>query len=178
MRLPRRQFLQLAGAAVAAPAFPRVASALVTAASAQAQEPLKVPWSMGTEAPQTKAPPNATDRHHHFYDSRFKTASNAAHPPDATAADYRLLQKRIGIVRHVVVQPVPYGVSNDGLIETLGEFGPTARDADLLPADPNVPPRDPSMMPASGQFRARTFSPEMIDASMPHWLEVYHRLFR
>lgn len=119
MKLRRRRFLQVAGAAVAASAFPQIASA--------AQEPQEVPWSTGTEAPGTKAPPNATDCHHHFYDSRFQTAPNAAHLPDATAADYRLLQKRIGIVRHVVVQPVPYGVVNDGLIEMLGEFGPEAR---------------------------------------------------
>jgi ABC-type Fe3+ transport system substrate-binding protein len=51
------------------------------------------------------------------------------------------------------------------------------RAADFLPADPNVPPRDPSMTPASGHFRATTFSPDMVDASLSHWAEVYHRLF-
>ena len=38
------------------------------------------------------------------------------------------------------------------------------RDADYLPADPAVPPRDPSLTPAGGHFRATTFSPEALDA--------------
>jgi iron(III) transport system substrate-binding protein len=52
------------------------------------------------------------------------------------------------------------------------------RDADYLPADPNVPPRDPSLTPAGGHFRARSFSPTALDAAMPHWADVYHRLFQ
>jgi iron(III) transport system substrate-binding protein len=52
------------------------------------------------------------------------------------------------------------------------------RDADYLPADPAVPARDPSLTPASGHFRATTFSPETLDAAMPHWADVYHRLFQ
>ena len=52
------------------------------------------------------------------------------------------------------------------------------RDADYLPADPAVPPRDPSLTPESGHFRARTFSPEALDAAMPRWFDVYHRLFQ
>jgi D-galactarolactone isomerase len=38
-----------------------------------------------------------------------------------------LLQKRIGTSRNVIVQPSTYGVFNDGLVEALGECGPTAR---------------------------------------------------
>ena len=52
------------------------------------------------------------------------------------------------------------------------------RDADYLPADPAVPPRDPSLTPDSGHFRATTFSPDALDAAMPHWDDVYHRLFQ
>jgi predicted TIM-barrel fold metal-dependent hydrolase len=93
---------------------------------AEAQE--NVPWSSGTSLPKTKAPPNATDCHHHIYSSRFKVAPNAAlRPGDASVADYRLLQKRIGTSRNVIVQPSTYGIDNDGLIEALGEFGPAAR---------------------------------------------------
>ena len=128
MKLSRRQFAQLAGGTVAAPAFAQIALTLGTGVSAQAQEPLEVPWSKGTEPPKTKAPPNAADCHHHIYSSRFKADPNAKRgAPDATVADYRLLQKRIGTTRHVVVQPIPYGVFNDGLVETLGEFGAAAR---------------------------------------------------
>ena len=52
------------------------------------------------------------------------------------------------------------------------------RDANYLPADPTVPPRVPSLTPTGGHFRATTFSPEALDAAMPHWADVYHRLFQ
>jgi D-galactarolactone isomerase len=88
----------------------------------------QVPWSVGTAPAKTKAPPNATDCHHHIYSSRFKVDPNSTlRPGDASVADYRLLQKRIGTSRNVVVQPSTYGVFNDGLLEALAEFGPTAR---------------------------------------------------
>ena len=111
-----------------------VLAAAVAGASAGAasttgsQAQITVPWSSGTELPKTKAPPNATDCHHHIYSSRFKVDPNSKlRPGDATVADYRLLQKRIGTSRNVIVQPSTYGVFNDGLVEALNEFGPSAR---------------------------------------------------
>src|SRR5579871_3467948 len=99
------------------------AGAAITGAQAQ-----QVPWSTGTAPAKTKAPPNATDCHHHIYSSRFKVDPNSTlRPGDASVADYRLLQKRIGTSRNVIVQPSTYGVYNDGLIEALNECGPTAR---------------------------------------------------
>jgi predicted TIM-barrel fold metal-dependent hydrolase len=38
-------------------------------------------------------------------------------------ADYRLLQRRIGITRHVVVQPSTYGTDNRCLLDALRQFG-------------------------------------------------------
>jgi ABC-type Fe3+ transport system substrate-binding protein len=52
------------------------------------------------------------------------------------------------------------------------------RDADYLPSDPDVPPRDPSLVPSTGKFHARTFSPDELDAGMPHWADIYHQLFQ
>ena len=52
------------------------------------------------------------------------------------------------------------------------------RDADYLPADPAVPAKVASLTPEGGHFRARAFSPDVIDAQMPHWSEIYHRLFQ
>ena len=99
----------------------------VGAASSQVHAQ-QVPWSTGTAPAKTKAPPNATDCHHHIYSSRFKIDPNSTlRPGDASVADYRLLQKRIGTSRNVIVQPSTYGVFNDGLIEALGECGPSAR---------------------------------------------------
>lgn len=113
--LSRRAVLAAMGAAAAGTAIQE----------ARAQQ---VPWSTGTAPPMTKAPPGATDCHHHIYSSRFKVDPNSKlRPGDALVADYRLLQKRIGTSRNVVVQPSTYGVFNDGLVEALHGFGATAR---------------------------------------------------
>lgn len=87
-------------------------------------EAVKVPWSAGTEPPKLKAPLHATDCHHHIYDARFPPDPKAAlKPGPATVADYRLLQKRIGTTRNVVVQPSTYGVDNRCLLDSLRQFG-------------------------------------------------------
>ena len=99
---------------------------------AQAQQ---VPWSTGTAPAKTRAPANATDCHHHIYSSRFRVDPNSTlRPGDASVADYRLLQKRIGTSLNVIVQPSTYGIYNDGLIEALGECGPTARGVAVVNA--------------------------------------------
>lgn len=110
--LSRRAVLA-GGAATAGLAFTQTAGA---------QQQVK--WSTGTERPTLKAPPNATDCHHHIYNSRFPVDPTATlRPGDATVADYRLLQQRIGTTRHVVVQPSTYGVDNRCLLDALGQFG-------------------------------------------------------
>ncbi|HEX8164785.1 MAG TPA: amidohydrolase family protein [Beijerinckiaceae bacterium] len=96
----------------------------VSGASAQHQ----VPWSAGTEAPKLKAPANACDCHMHIYDARFPIAPSATlKPADAKADDYRLLQKRIGTSRNVVVQPSTYGTDNSCTLDGMAKLGPTAR---------------------------------------------------
>jgi predicted TIM-barrel fold metal-dependent hydrolase len=115
----RRDVLAMAAGASAA-------GIAATVLPARAQ--VTVPWSTGTALAKTKAPVNATDCHHHIYSSRFKVDPNSTlRPGDASVADYRLLQKRIGTSRNVIVQPSTYGIFNDGLVEALGECGPTAR---------------------------------------------------
>ncbi|SFM47321.1 amidohydrolase family protein [Methylobacterium pseudosasicola] len=94
-----------------------------------------VPWSSGTERPTLAVPPDATDCHHHIYDARFPVAPGATlRPPDATVEDYRQLQRRLGLTRHVVVQPSTYGTDNRLLVQSLKEFGPTARGIAMLDA--------------------------------------------
>ena len=84
----------------------------------------QVPWSAGTETPRTKAPANTTDCHHHIYDPRFPMDGKAvSRPGNATASDYRLLQKRLGITRHVAVQPSAYVFDNRCLLDALHQFG-------------------------------------------------------
>ena len=69
-----------------------------------------------------------TDSHHHIYDSRYPIDPAAQlRPADATVADYRALRQRLGIGRHVVVQPSTYGTDNRCLLDALSQFGADAR---------------------------------------------------
>ena len=88
----------------------------------------QVPFSAGTRAPKLAAPTGACDCHMHVYDTRFPTASGATlRPPDASSDDYRLLQRRIGTTRNVVVTPSTYGTDNRCTLEAIAKLGPTAR---------------------------------------------------
>jgi predicted TIM-barrel fold metal-dependent hydrolase len=53
-------------------------------------------------------------------------------PPDASVADYRKLQNRLGTMRNVVVQPSTYGTDNRLLLESLATFGSAARGVAML----------------------------------------------
>jgi predicted TIM-barrel fold metal-dependent hydrolase len=118
--IDRRTFLKGAGLAALA------ATTLIDIRAARADEP--VPYSSGTELPKLKAPANACDCHMHFYDSRFPVAPTATlRPPNALPPDYRLLQKRIGTTRNVIVQPSTYGTDNSCTLETMAQIGSTAR---------------------------------------------------
>ena len=99
-----------------------------------------VPNSSGTEPPRLKAPKNAADCHIHIYDPRYAPA--VARPASGTVADYRLLQKRIGTSRVVIVTPRNYGVDNAVTTDAIAELGidnargvavlrPDVTDADL-----------------------------------------------
>jgi D-galactarolactone isomerase len=86
----------------------------------KAQDTVRVPWSAGIEQPRTKAAKNAADCHHHIYDSRFPVDAKAKlRPGNATVPEYRLLQKRIGTTRNVIVQPSTYGVDNRCMLDAL-----------------------------------------------------------
>jgi D-galactarolactone isomerase len=127
-KIARRLFLKAMGTTV-------IAAGRLSASHAQTQLP--APWSSGTERPKLNAPPNACDCHMHIYDSRFPVAPNAKlRPPDATAEAYRMLQKRIGTTRNVVVTPSTYGTDNSCTLDAMAKFGATARGAAVV--DTNV----------------------------------------
>ena len=118
--IDRRAFLRGAGLAALA------ATVGIDVRDSRAQD--QVPYSSGTEAPKLKAPANACDCHMHFYNSRYPVAPNATlRPPDALPSDYRLLQKRIGTTRNVIVQPSTYGTDNSCTLDAMAQIGPTAR---------------------------------------------------
>jgi predicted TIM-barrel fold metal-dependent hydrolase len=87
-----------------------------------------VPWSSGTEPPKLKAPANACDCHMHIYNGRFPVAANATlKPADALVPDYRLLQKRIGTTRNVIVTPSTYGTDNSATLDGMAQLGSAVR---------------------------------------------------
>ncbi|HEY3938665.1 MAG TPA: amidohydrolase family protein [Bryobacteraceae bacterium] len=99
---------------------------------------------------RSAAPAGAADCHHHIYDSRFPVDPNAVlRPADATVADYRLLQKRLGITRHVVVQPSTYGVDNRCLLDALQQFG-LATSRGIAVVRPDIPNAQLKHMDAAG----------------------------
>jgi len=88
----------------------------------------EVPYSSGTEAPRLLVPRDACDCHMHIYDSRFPVAATATlRPPDAYPSDYRRLQKRIGTMRNVIVQPSTYGTDNRCTLDALDQMSSIAR---------------------------------------------------
>ena len=80
--------------------------------------------------PRLKAPAGACDTHMHFYDARYPTAPTATMtPPDASVADYRAVQRRLGLSRTVIVKPTTYGTDNRAPSTASPGSGSTARAA-------------------------------------------------
>jgi len=99
-----------------------------------------VPSSTGTAPPKLNAPAHAADCHIHIYDQRYPSSSPAL--ADGTVVDYRLLQKRIGVSRVVIVTPRCYMTDNTVTTDAIKELGidnargvgvlrPDVTDADL-----------------------------------------------
>ena len=96
-----------------------------------------VPNSAGSAPPRLDVPATACDCHHHIYDARFPASPHwrQGFPPGATVADYRLLQRRLGTTRSVVVQPSTYGIDNRCLVDALGQLGPASRGVAVVDTD-------------------------------------------
>jgi predicted TIM-barrel fold metal-dependent hydrolase len=119
--ITRRTFIE--GAAMTGMA------ATTSAISVGVSQAQPVPNSAGTESPTLKAPPRACDCHHHIYDpARFAMPpSKRPAPSHGTVAEYRLLQKRLGTTRSVVVQPRNYATDNEVTIDALKQLAPNSR---------------------------------------------------
>jgi len=99
--------------------------------------PTAVPFSTGTEVPNFSIPALACDCHHHIYNKKYPADKTATLlPPNASIADYRLLQRRLGLQRNVIVQPSTYGTDNSLLVESLKEMGSNSRGVCVV--DSNV----------------------------------------
>jgi len=113
--------------------FIQGASALAATGLAQREGRAEgAPNSSGTQAPKLKAPPGACDCHHHIYDpARFPPSRPSAQQvPNARVEDYRLLQRRLGLGRDIVVTPTPYPApvsDNQVTLDAIRQLGPNAR---------------------------------------------------
>jgi predicted TIM-barrel fold metal-dependent hydrolase len=131
--IKRRTFLAGVGAMAASTINPAFAQHIV-------------PNSTGNEAPKLKAPANACDCHMHIYDGdRFPPARpgpQSRMQSNASVADYRLLQKRNGTTRTVIVTPAAYVTDNRVTLDGIQQLGsadtrgvavvhPTVTDAEL-----------------------------------------------
>jgi predicted dehydrogenase/predicted TIM-barrel fold metal-dependent hydrolase len=94
--------------------------------AAEGPYPLVVPVanSGGKSLPKLKAPAKACDCHIHVFDRRFPPAGSAKRlVQEASAAEYRLFQKRIGTSRAVIVTPSAYGTANAVTLDAIAQFG-------------------------------------------------------
>jgi D-galactarolactone isomerase len=116
------------GAAMAAMA------AATSGVSVRVSDAQTVPNSSGTEPAKLKAPQNACDCHMHIYDPRFPESNPrpGLNPKNATVQDYRLLQKRTGTTRVVVVTPRNYATDNRVTVDALAQLGANARGVAVL----------------------------------------------
>ncbi len=114
----------------------------MSAAAPQPNGAQAVPNSAGSARPQLAPPAGACDCHMHIYDAeRFPPSRpHARMQTDAGVAEYRLLQKRIGTQRTVIVTPASYGTDNRVTLDAIAQLGdargvavvhPTVTDAEL-----------------------------------------------
>ena len=129
----------------------------------------QVKWSAGSEPPKLQAPALAADCHHHIYSSRYPVDPRATlRPDDATVEDYRALQRRLGMTRHVIVQPSTYGTDNSCTLDALAAFGPQARGVAVV--DTTVSDAELQRMDGLG-VRGIRFNLAQAGATTPEMIE-------
>jgi D-galactarolactone isomerase len=137
----------------------------------------EVPNSAGSAPPALNAPANACDCHHHIYDGRFAVSPHwkQGFPPGATVSDYKLLQRRLGTARSVIVQPSTYGVDNRCLVDALGQLGPSSRGVAVV--DTEVQDTELKMLTDAGvrAVRVNFVSPQTWGTTTPEILATLGR---
>jgi iron(III) transport system substrate-binding protein len=79
-----------------------------------------------------------------------------------------------------VTKGAPHEAAGKLLVDFLtSKEGQTLyRNADYLPADPNIPPKVKGLRPNGTTFKAIYFTPEQLTDNMPKWASIYNQLFR
>jgi D-galactarolactone isomerase len=86
--------------------------------------------------PRLRAPAGACDCHMHVYEDSFPLVAQATFkPPHAPLADYRQVQRALGLARAVVVQPNGYGFDNRLTLAAVAGLGAAARAVATVPVD-------------------------------------------
>lgn len=96
-----------------------------------------VPNSAGRARPRLEAPAGACDCHVHVYDAaRFSPSRPASRMQrDASVADYRLLQRRNGTARVVLVTAAVYATDNRVTLDAIAQLGENARGVAVVGPD-------------------------------------------
>ena len=122
---------------------------------------------------RAKAPANSADCHLHIYESRFPVdPKSKLRPPDATVADYRQVQERLGTTRCVIVQPSTYGVDNRCMLQAVAQMGRSARGVAVV--DSGVSDAELKRMDAAG-VRGIRFNLEQAGATTLDMVEPLAR---
>ncbi|MDR3564997.1 MAG: amidohydrolase family protein [Negativicutes bacterium] len=123
--ISRRTFLKGAGAGFALATLAGLPLSTGFAEQMLAAGEVQAPFTAGTQRPRIKVPAYACDCHHHIYNpARFPyLPEDTRNQPPGTVSDYRLLQKRLGTSRNVIIQPSAYGTDNRCTLDALDEMG-------------------------------------------------------
>ncbi|WP_407849285.1 amidohydrolase family protein [Bordetella petrii] len=90
-------------------------------------------FSSGCAGPRARIPRHACDCHIHVYDGVYPAAPGARLlPPDASIAQYRALQRRLGLTRAVLVTPSTYGSDNRSMLAGLRQLGTAGRGVAVI----------------------------------------------
>lgn len=93
----------------------------------------RYPYSSGASRSAIAVPDGACDCHIHAYDARYPAAPGARlSPPDATMAQYRVIQARLGTQRAVLVTPSTYGADNRPMLDAMAQLGGQARGVAVI----------------------------------------------
>ena len=112
--------------------------------------PEAAPNSAGNSLPRLMAPADACDTHLHIVDGRFPLLGPAGtRYQRMAAADYRLLQRRLGLTRAVLVQHKAFGTDNSCLLDAMLQLGASVTRG-IAVAHPEVSDQELRRLDAAG----------------------------
>jgi predicted TIM-barrel fold metal-dependent hydrolase len=114
----------------------------------------EIPFTAGTAPPRIPVPRGAVDCHHHVYDGAAPVVPGGRPHADATLADHARVLARLGVDRHVLVQPSTYGLDNALHLAALRQAG-LARARMVAVVAPDAPRAELRAMGEAGVVGAR-----------------------